>query len=69
MPNFTYAVTVTAASRAQARQVMAERINHDEPIHTDADGNTYPESDGFDYSIIYMAINEPAVEAAEEEEE
>jgi hypothetical protein len=51
MRKFEFTVTVEAETEAQALQVMAERTGYDEPIHYDADGNVYPEPDGFDYSI------------------
>jgi hypothetical protein len=42
MAEHTFLVTVTAASREEAVQVMAERLNHDEDY-------------GFDYSVGFEA--------------
>ena len=55
MRKFEYTVVVECETRAQADQVMAERIDVDEPYHYDADGNHYPEPDGFDYTIEFRS--------------
>lgn len=49
MAEHTFLVTVTAASREEAVQVMAERLNHDEDY-------------GFDYSVGFEATGRTVTE-------
>ena len=55
MSAYEYTVRVECETKAQADQVMAERIGYDEPIYVDADGNHYPDRGGFDYSIDFAS--------------
>jgi hypothetical protein len=48
MPKFTYTVTVETDTQAEADQVIAERINYDEP-YFEVDG--VPKPEGITYTI------------------